>query len=417
MRGVLQRCGQARLSKIVLVASMGALAAGCSAGAARLGDGPLFGASNPTEQQVAAQGGVEQRDLTPIGGASSYAAAGPSPYVTSASLRERGWTVEGAPIVEVGTGDTAATLSQGFGVPVSVIVEANGLSSPADVRPGQRLVMPTYVYRDDATVPPVTLAAADAAAVPALSTGTPPTTLNDQARAITGDAGMKSHTVGSGDTLYSIARMYGVSAAEVARVNGLGADGTVKLGTTLSIPSADGLAPNGTQIAALEPQPTAGDVMTDAAPSAAPATVEPPAAEVQPIDDGVSSAGATGFRWPVRGRIIAGFGRQSDGVRNDGINLAVPAGTPVHAAEAGTVIYAGNQLEGYGNLILIQHKDDWVSAYAHNASLNVKRGDAVKRGQTIASVGNSGSVDQPQLHFELRRKQKPVDPLPHLTGA
>lgn len=414
MLGVLQRCGQVRLSKIVLVASIGSLAAGCSSGATRFSDGPIFGASNPTEQQTASNG-VEQRELAPIGGASSYA-AGPSPYVTSASLRERGWTVEGAPVVEVGPGDSAASLSQGFGVPVSVIVEANGLTSPADVRPGQRLVMPTYVYRDNATMPPMTVASVPAAPAPD-ALGTAPTTLNDQARAITGDPAARSHTVGSGDTLYSIARMYGVSPGEVARVNGLGPDGTVKLGTTLTIPGAGGLAPHETMVASLEPQPTAGDVMTDAAPTAGAATVEPPAAVVQPIDDGVSSAGASGFRWPVRGRIIAGFGKQADGARNDGINLAVPAGTPVHAAEAGTVIYAGNQLEGYGNLVLIQHKDEWVSAYAHNAALNVKRGDTVKRGQTIASVGNTGSVEQPQLHFELRRKQKPVDPLPHLSGA
>jgi murein DD-endopeptidase MepM/ murein hydrolase activator NlpD len=415
MLGVVQRCGRARLSKIVLVASIGSLAAGCSSGAMRFSDGPLFGASN-APQQTAAAPGIEQRELAPIGGsstASGYAAT-PAAFTTSASLRERGWTVEGAPVVEVGPGDTAASLSQGFGVPVSVIVEANGLTSPTDVRPGQRLVMPTYVYRDNATVPPVTVVSVPTTpAEPALAT--PPTTLNAQATALGGPE--KSHTVAAGDTLYSIARMYGVSPGEVARVNGIGADGTVKLGTTLRIPGAAGVAPHETQVASLDPQQTAPEVMSDAAPAIAPATVEPPAAVVQPVDDGVSSAGADGFRWPVRGRIIAGFGRQSDGVRNDGINLAVPAGTPVHAAEAGTVIYAGDQLEGYGNLVLIQHKDDWVSAYAHAASLNVKRGDTVKRGQTIATVGNTGSVDQPQLHFELRKKQKPVDPLPHLSGA
>lgn len=424
MLGVLQRCGHSRLSKIVLVASVGSLAAACSSNTMRFSDSPLFGASNgPAAPATQTAYGVEQRELTPITGATALAADN-SLVTTPSSLRERGWTVEGAPIVEVGSGDTAASLSQGYGVPVSVILEANSLAAATDVRPGQRLVIPTYVYRDNPAAAATVVANATPApivvpptATPAL--GTPPSTLGAQAVAIDGGpaaAGPQSYVVAPGDTLYSIARRHGVSPGELAKSNGIGADGTVKLGTTLTIPSATGVAPHETQVASLEPQPTPEKVMTDAAPEVRTATVEPPAAVVQPAD-GVSSAGASGFRWPVRGRILSGFGKQADGARNDGINLAVPAGTPVHAAEEGTVIYAGNELEGYGNLILIQHKDDWVSAYAHNESINVKRGDTVKRGQTIASVGKSGSVDTPQLHFELRKKSKPVDPLPHLSGA
>ena len=105
----------------------------------------------------------------------------------------------------------------------------------------------------------------------------------------------------------------------------------------------------------------------------------------------------------MRGTIIAGFGAKPNGEKNDGINLAVPEGTSVKAAEAGTVIYAGNELEGYGNLILIRHADGWVSAYAHNKDLLVKRGDTVTRGQTIAHAGMTGSVTSPQVHFELRK--------------
>jgi murein DD-endopeptidase MepM/ murein hydrolase activator NlpD len=427
MLGVLQRCGRSRLSKIVLVASVGSLAAACSSNAVRFSDSPLFGASNGgAEPATQTAYGVEQRALSPISGATALAADN-SLVTTPSSLRERGWTVEGAPIVEVSAGDTAASLSQGFGVPVSVILEANSLTSATDVRPGQRLVIPTYVYRDNPAAAAAVVATATPAPVaapiaPAAGPGTPPSTLGAQAVAIDGGpaaASGRSYVVAAGDTLYSIARKHGVSPGELARVNGIGADGTVKLGTPLTIPAAGtsgGVAPHETQVASLEPQPTASGIMSDAAPEARPQTVEPPAAVVQPTD-GVSSAGASGFRWPVRGRIIAGFGKQADGARNDGINLAVPAGTPVHAAEEGTVIYAGNELQGYGNLILIQHKDDWVSAYAHNESISVKRGDTVKRGQTIASVGKSGSVDQPQLHFELRKKSKPVDPLPHLSGA
>ena len=117
----------------------------------------------------------------------------------------------------------------------------------------------------------------------------------------------------------------------------------------------------------------------------------------------------------MRGRIIAGFGAKPNGEKNDGINLAVPEGTSVKAAEAGTVIYAGNELEGYGNLVLIRHADGWVSAYANNESLAVKRGDKVRRGETVAHAGMTGSVSSPQVHFELRKGAKPVNPLDYLA--
>src|SRR5205814_2676072 len=107
------------------------------------------------------------------------------------------------------------------------------------------------------------------------------------------------------------------------------------------------------------------------------------------------SVNGTSFRWPVGGRIISAFGSKPNGEKNDGINLAVPEGTSVKAAEAGTVIYAGNELAGYGNLVLIRHADGWVTAYAHNADLLVKRGDPVKRGQVVAHAGMSGSVNAP----------------------
>ena len=119
------------------------------------------------------------------------------------------------------------------------------------------------------------------------------------------------------------------------------------------------------------------------------------------------------FRWPARGRIIQGF--KPGG--NDGINIAVPEGTSVKAAESGVVAYAGNELKGYGNLILIRHPNGFVSAYANNGNIEVKRGETVKRGQTIAKSGQSGNVASPQLHFELRKGTKPVDPTQYLAGV
>ncbi len=123
------------------------------------------------------------------------------------------------------------------------------------------------------------------------------------------------------------------------------------------------------------------------------------------------------FRWPVRGRVIAGFGSKPNGAQNDGINLAVPEGTPVKAADDGVVAYAGNELKGYGNLVLIRHSNGYVSAYAHAKELLVKRGDTIKRGQVIAHAGQTGNVTSPQLHFEIRKGSTPVDPTQFLGGA
>lgn len=382
---------------------------------------PLFAAHGDGTQ---ASRPIESRSLEPLNasqGTAGQTVAG-GPITTPPSLRERGWTVEGAPIVEVSAGDTAATLSTGFGVPVGVILEANALSDAADVRPGQRLVIPTYVYREtpqETADRPVQIASADpnaTFAVPRAGPGAPPTTLNAQ-------ASEGRHVVQPGDTLTSLAVLYRVSRTDLARLNNLDPNGQVQVGQQLRVPPPTGTpsaapavatARPAVEVASLEPTAVAPAVQApgEAQPANASQPVDPaPAAAV------VAPGEGTGFRWPVRGRIITGFGKQADGARNDGINLAVPAGTPVHAAESGTVIYAGDELEGYGNLILVQHPDDWVSAYAHNDQLKVQRGDTVKRGQAIASVGKSGSVEQPQLHFELRRRSKPVDPLPHLSGA
>lgn len=138
----------------------------------------------------------------------------------------------------------------------------------------------------------------------------------------------------------------------------------------------------------------------------------PPAQTAQETKVAASDDGRPEFRWPARGRIIQGF--SSGG--NDGINIAVPEGTQVKAAEGGVVAYAGSELKGYGNLVLIRHPNGFVSAYAHNGELEVKRGDQVKRGQTIAKSGQSGNVGSPQLHFELRKGSTPVDPTSYLAG-
>ncbi len=143
--------------------------------------------------------------------------------------------------------------------------------------------------------------------------------------------------------------------------------------------------------------------------------------EDTPAETPVKAAEATGalptFRWPVRGKVITSYGAKTNGKSNDGINLAVPEGTPVKAAEDGVVAYSGNELKGYGNLVLIRHTNGYVTAYAHASELLVKRGDTIKRGQIIAKSGQSGEVASPQLHFEIRKGSSPVDPLQFLNGA
>ena len=149
--------------------------------------------------------------------------------------------------------------------------------------------------------------------------------------------------------------------------------------------------------------------------------VSPPTAQVATPDVGAAAkaadAATPSFRWPARGRVISGSGAMANGQQNDGINLALPEGTPVHAAEDGVVAYAGSELKGYGNLVLVRHSNGFVTAYAHASEILVKRGDQVRRGQVIAKSGQTGNVTSPQLHFEIRKGSAPVDPTQYLPGA
>jgi murein DD-endopeptidase MepM/ murein hydrolase activator NlpD len=217
------------------------------------------------------------------------------------------------------------------------------------------------------------------------------------------------YTLRHGDSLYGIARQYGVTLAELQRVNNIDDPTKVRAGVVLQVPN---------RTAAAEPPPANPGAL---APHILNAPVErhKVASRTDIATDAASpapSAGPVHFRWPARGRIIAGFGKRPDGGQNDGINLAVPQGTQVHAAEGGRVAYAGDELPGYGNLILIRHPNGWVSTYAHADKALVKAGDEVKRGQVIGKAGMSGPVAQPQLRFELRKGSVPVDPVPHLAN-
>jgi murein DD-endopeptidase MepM/ murein hydrolase activator NlpD len=260
-----------------------------------------------------------------------------------------------------------------------------------------------------------------------------------------------THVVGRGETLITIARKYGKSRSEIARANGIKPNTHGRIGPRLTIPgagrgvrtasAAPAQHPASAKPASAKPAPHAKPAPQAKTPKpqpqrvaslgAPPSNLKPPEERVerahiaQPAEQAASEAkaaqpSATGaahsFRWPVRGRVIAGFGPRPSGQQNDGINLAVPEGTSIRAAEGGVVAYAGNELKGYGNLVLVRHANGYVTAYAHASQIKVKRGDTVKRGQIIALAGQTGGVNSPQLHFEVRKGSTPVDPTPFLSN-
>jgi murein DD-endopeptidase MepM/ murein hydrolase activator NlpD len=280
-------------------------------------------------------------------------------------------------------------------------------------------------------------------------------------------AAAASYRVQEGDTLYSLARRFGTDPQTLARLNGIGPDATLQTGRRLSLPAeakdeakddardrARDHAPPArpTVIASLRPPPVqaAKPPLTGpatepgqpipyaslpsnppvaAAPGLAPPTPpqvtapppSPPAPPVQtgapPSDADVAAAGRGLFQWPARGTTLAGFGPLSGGQRNDGLDIAADPGLPVRAAAAGEVVYAGDSVPGFGNLVLVRHDGGWVTAYAHLAGIDVKMRQMVTQGQQIGAVGQTGGVTQPQLHFEIRYaptprdKARPIDPM------
>lgn len=215
-----------------------------------------------------------------------------------------------------------------------------------------------------------------------------------------------SHRVRAGETVYDIARQYGIDAYDLVAFNKLSPPFDLFEGQQLSIPGRSA-APAAVATAPLPPPPQAPPARSEnsRSPEIARRTREPlPSPQATP---GM-------FLWPVEGRVISDFGAKGGGSFNDGINIVAPAGATVRAASGGVVAYSGNELRGFGNMLLIKHAGGWVTAYAHNQELLVGRGETVSRGQTIARVGSTGGVDQPQLHFELRKGKKAVDPLEYL---
>ena len=400
--------------RLAVLALVGVSAAGCS-DSARF-DSSSYTTDRPPQNVAAATptysgaGRVEAQPL-PAPSQPATVAAAPAPTYTPAAYTPSSggqysdvtgsasghWTWNGGAPVTVGYGETVESIARKHGVPVTALMQTNGIREPGQIRPGQRLVIPRYVSTSPKSAPTY-------AAQP--------------------KAGGSVHVVKAGDTLMSISRGTGVTVAALAKTNHIDSSKKLSVGDRLTIPQG------GHQVAAAQPSaaPKVAEIRTAPAEkkikvaSAAPAqTVHVAKEEPQTTETVVKAAEPSGampsFRWPARGRVIAGFGSKPNGTQNDGINLAVPEGTPIKAADDGVVAYAGNELKGYGNLVLIRHSNGYVSAYAHASELLVKRGDTIKRGQVIAHAGQTGNVTSPQLHFEIRKGSTPVDPTQFLGGA
>lgn len=302
--------------------------------------------------------------------------------------------LEGARRVTAGPGDTVYALSRRHSVSPKAIIRENNLKPPYKLRVGQSVMLPRSRF----------------------------------------------HVVKSGETLYGISRTYGLDRYELARANGLRDPYRLTVGQHLQLDGRVALARPAP--AAREPEP--GGRFPEPPRKIVPgdydlASVRPPrknqsgatTAQVRPVERVARrtapadrsvvpkppAKSGKGFGWPVSGKVVSSFGPKESGRHNDGINISAPAGTPFRAAENGVVAYAGNELAGFGNLLLIKHQGGWVTAYAHAEQLNVRRGEKVSRGQVIGRVGRSGSVSRPQLHFEIRKGRQAVNPKKHLKSG
>lgn len=385
----------------------------------------------------------------PVVQAAQPVPAAPSQPEIASRDNDGGWSRAGGTQVPVRQGETVYNLSRRFGVPVDAILKANGLSSADALAAGQQVIIPTYVHSAKAPVsaPDANRNVADARS----STGTrfdapadrvpvpgnapaerlavlpqqpklkeeQPGTQTAANNTQQGAANGRSYTVASGDTLNAIARRTGVSTEALKQANGL-SSGLIRIGQTLTIPAA-GAAVQVAQAPRTD-QTTTGTVKPSAPEPVAAYTPPKQAQQAEKVIqqaslDTSSAPDATGIsrmRWPARGRVISGFGGASGGKKNDGIDIAVPTGTSVRAAENGVVIYAGDGLKEFGNTVLVRHENGLVTVYGHASEINVQRGQKVRRGEEIAKAGMSGSADTPKLHFEVRKDSAPVDPAGYL---
>ena len=327
-------------------------------------------------------------------------------YVDTA---ENTTTVPKGGTVRVEQGMTLYSISRANGLTVAQLASANGISPPYTVSTGRVLRIPgvAHAMAPRPALVPDEQFASDEQPVKKVLKG--------------------RHRVADGETLFSLGRKYNTSAYTIADMNGLSHDTSLTLGQNLLVPAPAGkkfvakvpAVEESEQIASTEEPVETDDTQQNLDLKKPSLDEELPVARALPQQTAEAGPAVTmgSMRWPVKGKIISDYGAKPNGLKNEGINIAVPEGTGIRAAESGVVAYAGNELKGYGNLVLIRHEGGWVTAYAHAKELFVKRGDIVKRGDVIAKAGQTGSVSSPQLHFEVRKGATAMDPLKFLAST
>lgn len=450
---VLRHTGR-KLSQGAAVLLLAGISAGCSSQVSRFGGVDDFmTASTPNQrevirpsgdtysagasQQVASLppaddygGSVSRGSLPPPASASSAPQYTPEAQPQTASIPQSSGSesvVSSVPAsadsggrVTVQPGDTIYGIARRYGVSPNALLQANGMSASDNLRSGSSIIIPGAA--GSTTVASNGGGGQTLGTLPQSSSNAPSTTANSGAMVAAG-----TYTVQQGDTLSRISRNTGVGVAALKDANGI-SDGVIRVGQKLRIPGSNG---GTTQVAsaAPAPAPTASTKPdTAAADTAKPAAKQPEKSEqvaaytppqktesvIEQSDEAAPDATGIGrMRWPVKGRVISQFGKGA-GKANDGIDISVPEGTPVKAAENGVVIYAGDGLKEFGNTVLVRHEDGLVTVYGHASQIKVQRGDKVKRGQDIALSGTSGQTVAPKLHFEVRKNSAPVDPVTYL---
>lgn len=367
----------------------------------------------------------------------------PETLTTGTTPKVSGWSATNAPSVTLRPGESIATLSRRFGVPEKEILRVNALKTASAAQPGQAILIPTFnggnaakaasqaadlskpgkmpapkAPEQNVAVVPGANSARDKTLASGDVTGKLPAGAGKDPKAPAG-----TYVVKQGDSLAKIAKATGSSVDDLKAANNLSAS-SLRIGQALKIPNvtADNIKTASIPAEKVDPKPAQPAAAQQTA-SAQPAPYKAPAA-TQTVDDAekksdVSSAApeSTGigkYRWPVRGQVIASYGANVNGNRNDGIDISVPQGTPIKAAENGVVIYAGNGLKELGNTVLVRHDDGTVTVYGNADTLSVARGQKIQRGQTVAVSGMSGDVKQPQVHFEVRKDASPVNPMTFL---
>ena len=388
-----------------------------------------------------------------------------APATRVASTGTPGWSAQGGTQITVSKNDSLNQMSTRFGVPASAILSANGLSNASQITPGRQIVIPVYnasglnpaaapmtarparaaeEKREDARQVEAKVASkreeakeaakreeakreeakreeaketAKRAAAEKEADRKEALARDTAARKAAEEKSRKEASVKEAD------KKQHVRPGQVAKADEKKADpkadakaqeakaeakAAAKAEAAQKLAEAKA-AKEAAQKAAAAEKPEKVAVKETPKPVAAAAPAKPEPAATGSVADATPSES---FRWPAKGRVISGYGTSG----NEGINIAVPEGTPVKAAEEGTVAYAGSDVKGYGKLVLVRHANGFVSAYAHNGEIDVKPGDKVKRGQTIAKSGASGNVTSPQLHFEIRKGGSPVDPMSQLAS-